>query len=187
MTIGVLSFHGDVAEHLALLHSLNVKALEVRSVEDLHLVDRLIIPGGESTVISRFLAETGVGDAIRQRVKEKALPVYGTCAGAILLARKATGKNAPKTLGLMDIVIDRNAYGSQMQSFQADVKITNLKKAIPVAFIRAPIITKIGRGVEVLAEFDGKPVLVKQGSLLAGTFHPETCGQSAIHEFFLSL
>lgn len=187
MTVGVLSFHGDFAEHLDVLRSLKVKNLEVRSTDDLQKVSHLIIPGGESTVMSQFLSSTGVGKEIIRRVKEKSLAVYGTCAGAILIARKATGKNAPKTLGLIDIVVDRNAYGTQMQSFQADLAVKGFVKPLPVAFIRAPVITKNGKNVEVLAVHNGHSVLVKQGRILAGTFHPEVCGESAVHRLFLSL
>ncbi|MEI8230944.1 MAG: hypothetical protein WCG83_07475, partial [Candidatus Peregrinibacteria bacterium] len=132
MKVGVLSFQGDFAEHLGVLKSLKVKAMEVRTLQDLNQVDRLIIPGGESTVMALFLEETGIGKEIvrratlsyRQRGKvtktQSLIPnpqplfVYGTCAGAILLAKKATGKNAPRTLGLIDITIDRNAYGTQL-------------------------------------------------------------------------
>lgn len=187
MTAGVLSFHGDVAEHLDVLRSLKAKAIEVKSIDDLQQVDRLIIPGGESTVITRFLQMSGLDKQIIKRVKEGSLAVYGTCAGAILLARKATGKNAPRSLGLIDIVVNRNAYGTHMQSFEADLKIKGSKKTLPVAFIRAPAITKTGKGVEVLATFKNTPVLVRQGRVLAGTFHPEVRGETLVHELFLTL
>lgn len=187
MTVGVLSFHGDFAEHLDVLRLLKVNAVEVRSIEELKKVDRLIIPGGESTVMAKFLSETGVGEAIKKRVNDRSLAIYGTCAGAIILASKVTGKNAPRLLGLMNITVDRNAYGTQAQSFQADLKIKGLKKPLPVSFIRAPIITKMGKGVEILAEFENNPVLVKQNRVLAGTFHPEMRGEVAIHRLFLSL
>ena len=185
--VGVLAFHGDFAEHLQILRQINATAIEVRSLNDLNRVDRLIIPGGESTVMSRFLTMSGVGDAIKGRVKKDTLAVYGTCAGAILLASKVTGKNAPTPLGLMDIAVDRNAYGSQMQSFMADLKIKGLKGTHSVAFIRAPVITKVGSGVDVLAIHKGNPVLVKHGRLLAGTFHPEVRDQTAVHQMFLEL
>lgn len=187
MTVGVLAFHGDFAEHIALLQSMKQKAIEVRSVADLGKVSHLIIPGGESTVMIRFLTETGVGAAIQRRVKEGSLAVYGTCAGAILVARKAMGKNAPRSLGLIDITVDRNAYGTQMQSFQTDIRVKRIAKKLPVAFIRAPVIAKVGKNVEVLAEYDGHPVLVKQGRMLAGTFHPEVRGQNVVHRLFLSI
>lgn len=187
MIVGVLAFHGDFAEHLEVLRSLKVKCLEVRSTDDLTKVNRLIIPGGESTVMARFLEETGVGDAIKKRVTERSLPIYGTCAGAILLARKATGLNPPKTLRLIDITVERNAYGTQLESFSADLRIKGVKSPLPVAFIRAPVITWVGKDAEVLATHQGKPVLVRQARILAGTFHPEVTGEKRIHEMFLTL
>ncbi|MSR87078.1 pyridoxal 5'-phosphate synthase glutaminase subunit PdxT [Candidatus Peribacteria bacterium] len=187
MTIGVLAFHGDFAEHLDVLKSLSVQCREVRSLADLDKVHRLIIPGGESTVMSRFLDESGLDKEIIKRVVQGSLPIYGTCAGAILLAKKVTGKNAPRSLKLIDMVIDRNAYGTQAQSFQTELKLKGMKKPLPVAFIRAPMITKVGEDVEVLASHNGFPVLVKQGSVLAGTFHPEVRGQDAIHRLFLCI
>ena len=187
MIVGVLAFHGDFAEHIALLRSMKVDTREVRSVEDMKEISHLIIPGGESTVMSRFLTMTGLGAEIKQRVKKGTLPVYGTCAGAILLAKKIMRKNPPGSLGLMDITVERNAYGTQLQSFHAQVSVKGMKKKIPVAFIRAPQITFTGKDVEVLATHGGHPVLVRQGRLLAGTFHPEVRGEKAIHEMFLSL
>ena len=170
-----------------MLESLGVTSLEVRSLDDLGKIDRLIIPGGESTVISRFLESTGVGREIRRRVQDSSLAVYGTCAGAILLARKVTGKNSPRALGLIDIVIERNAYGTQAQSFAAELSIRGIAKKVSAAFIRAPVITRIGRGVEILSVYDGIPVLVAQGRVLAGTFHPEVRGERAMHAVFLKL
>lgn len=187
MTIGVLAFHGDFAEHMALLRSMEQNAIEVRSIDDLVRIDHLIIPGGESTVMSDFLCSTGVGDAIIKRVKQGNLAVYGTCAGAILLARKITGKNSPRSLSLMDIAIQRNAYGTQLQSFSADLTIKEIKPKVSAAFIRAPVITETGKCVEVLAEHNGHPVLVRQGKLLAGTFHPEVRGQKHVHQMFLMM
>lgn len=187
MIVGVLSFHGDFAEHLEILRSLGAKAIEVRTLEDLARVHRLIIPGGESTVISRFLASTGTGAEIKKRVGEGSLPIYGTCAGAIILAKKVTGKNAPTSLGLLDMTADRNAYGTQAQSFHADLTVKGIKKPVPVAFIRAPMITKIGLRVEVLAEHKGAPVLVREGKILAGTFHPEVRAQNEVHRMFLRM
>lgn len=208
MTIGILAFQGDVAEHALILSRLHIPSVEVRSVEDLARVDALIIPGGESTVIAKFLQETGVGKEVVRRVTLKAekaerkegkegigmlpangnrsLIVYGTCAGAIVLAKKVTGKNAPKSLRLIDVTIDRNAYGTQIDSFEAELKISGMQKPVPVAFIRAPKITRIGKGVEILAKFRGEPVFVRQGNVLISTFHPEARGSTLIHELFLS-
>ena len=185
MVIGVLAFHGDVAEHLAVLRSLKVAAKEIRTVAALEDCTHLIIPGGESTVIAKFLHESGLDKLIRIRVSRGDLAVYGTCAGAILLAKKATGLHAPDPLGLIDMTVDRNAYGSQMQSFDALVHVKGLKKPLPVAFIRAPKITNVAQSVGILAEYGGSPVLVRQGRMLAGTFHPEVRGETAVHEIFL--
>lgn len=184
MTVGVLALQGDFAEHIAVLRSLRVTAKEIRTAEALRTIDALIIPGGESTVMSQFLYQFGMADVIIERAKN-GMPVYGTCAGAIIVAKQANGKNAPQTLGLIDIDVDRNAYGSQAQSFETQIDVKGIHKPVPVAFIRAPIIARVGPGVEILASHDGKPVLVRQGSVLAGTFHPEIRGETAIHELFL--
>lgn len=228
--VGVLAFQGDFSEHHQILKDLEVASIDVRNLEDLAKVSALIIPGGESTVIAKFLEETGVGREVVRRVttvgkggkegmegkgskvgkggkgsKEgkggefmsnkgsrylpavdsQGLSVFGTCAGAIVLARKATGKNAPKTLGLIDVTIDRNAYGSQVDSFETAVKVTGIRNSVDVAFIRAPKITSVGRGVEVLANHKGLPVLVRQGSVMIATFHPEVRGQTLVHRLFL--
>lgn len=196
MVVGVLAFQGDFAEHIDVLTKMRVKTVLVRSLEDLSKVDALIIPGGESTVIGKFLQETGMGKEIVRRVKagrqkgrtaEGSLFVYGTCAGAILLARKVKGKNVLRPLGLIDIVVDRNAYGSQADSFEAALKIVGTKEMISVSFIRAPKITHTGRRVTVLAEFGDNPVLIRQGNVLAGTFHPEMRFEPAIHRYFLTM
>ncbi len=213
MIVGILAFHGDVQEHRDVLSKMRVHSLEVRTVSDLAKVDALIIPGGESTVIAQFLEETGAGKDIARRAGLKAemagkaeraglavlvdtqnfaslpkpLIVYGTCAGAILLAKKVTGKNAPKTLGLIDVAVDRNAYGTQIDSFEAELKISGIQKPVPVAFIRAPKITAVGKGVEVLAKFRSEPVLVRQGNVMIGTFHAEVRDSDEIHRMFLSM
>lgn len=187
MSIGVLAFHGDFAEHIALLESLSVHAIEVRTHEDLEPVQGLIIPGGESTVISKFLEESGLGSVIRRRVRKRTLAVYGTCAGSILLASNITGKNAPRPLKLMDITIERNAYGTQRESFEADVRVKGITEKVACAFIRAPVITHVSRKVEILASHGGHPILVRQGNVLAGTFHPEMRGSTSIHRLFLTM
>ncbi len=185
MKVGILAFHGNVSEHAAVFRALRVDHGDVRSIDNLRACTHVIIPGGESTVMSRFLLMTGVGAEIVRRVTEGSLAVYGTCAGAILVSKKATGKNAPASLDLIDIDIERNAYGSQAQSFDTDLTVKGIGGNIPVAFIRAPIITRVGAGVDVLAEHEGKPVLVRQGNVLAGTCHPEARGATHIHQFFL--
>ena len=187
MVVGVLAFQGDFAEHMQVLNRLHVPSLEVRTKDDLSKIDALIIPGGESTVIAKFLVSTGVGRELQRRISDRGHPlaVYGTCAGAIVLARKAIGKNAPRTLNLIDITVDRNAYGTQIESFETVLNVRGIKEPLSVAFIRAPKITRCGRKVEVLADDQGLPVLVRQGRVLVGTFHPEVRAETAIHRYFL--
>lgn len=189
MIVGVLAFQGDFAEHIAVLSRMHVPSVEVRTKDDMSKIDALIIPGGESTVIAKFLEETGVGAEIVKRLKSVKHPlrVYGTCAGAIVLARKATGKNAPKTLGLIDAVVDRNAYGNQINSFEAELKVSGIRKPVPVAFIRAPKITAVGKGVVILAKFRGEPVLIRQGNVMIGTFHAEVRASTDVHQLFLGI
>ncbi len=189
MVVGVLAFQGDFAEHIAVLNALHVPSVEIRTKDDLAKIDALILPGGESTVIAKFLTESGVGREIQRRLKDAKNPlfVYGTCAGAIVLARKATGKNAPRTLGVIDVIIDRNAYGTQVDSFEAKLKIRGIKDAVPVAFIRAPKISWLGKGVEVLAQHQGSSVLLRQGNVMIGTFHAEVRGESSVHRLFLTM
>ncbi len=188
MVTGVLAFQGDFAEHLQVLSRMHMPSVEVRTKDDMSKIDALIIPGGESTVIAKFLEETGVGREIQKRIKNVKHPlrVYGTCAGAIVLARKATGKNAPKTLGLIDAVVDRNAYGTQVDSFEAELKISGIRKPVPVAFIRAPKIVSVGKGLEILSRFRGEPVLIRQGNVMIGTFHAEVRDCTDIHRMFLA-
>lgn len=189
MIVGVLAFQGAFAEHIDVLNRIHVPSVDVRSKEDMAKVDALIIPGGESTVISRFLEETGVGAEIVKRVKNTKHPllVYGTCAGAIVLARKARGKNAPRTLRLIDVVVDRNAYGTQIDSFEATLKVSGIRSPVPVSFIRAPKIVSVGTDVQVLARFRGEPVLVRQGRVMIGTFHSEVRRAPDIHTMFLAM
>lgn len=185
MHAGVLAIQGDVAEHLAVLRALKVAHSEVRTCTDLLQCTHLIIPGGESTVMAKFLWKSGLAKEIQKRVKAKSLSVYGTCAGAILVAKNVTGKNAPKPLGLIDITVERNAYGTQTESFDASVKLKGEKKAIAVSFIRAPKISRVGKSVQVLSSHGKEAVLVRQGNILAGTFHPEMRDDKTVHALFL--
>lgn len=186
VTVGVLALQGDFAEHLAVLRSLGIASKEVRTPADLESYDRLIIPGGESTVMSKLLDSTGLRAAILERAKKGTLPIFGTCAGAILLASQILGKNSPQGLGLIAMTVDRNAYGTQEQSFHADIDVKGIGM-VPVAFIRAPKITNVGDGVEVIASYEGVPVLVRQGEFLAATCHPEVRGETSIHKLFLAM
>lgn len=187
MKVGVLAFHGDFAEHIEILQSLKLTPVEIRSPEDLKGISKLIIPGGESTVMSAFLEHSGLGKEIKKRVLNKNLCVFGTCAGAILLAKKVTGKNAPNTLGLIDLTVDRNAYGTQLDSFDATIKAKGISKPFHVSFIRAPRFSTVGKAARVLAEYQGIPVLVEQGRVLVAAFHPEVRGETSLHEYFIAL
>ncbi|MCR4335488.1 MAG: pyridoxal 5'-phosphate synthase glutaminase subunit PdxT [archaeon] len=183
ITIGVLALQGDFAEHIKILESMKVNAIEVRNNSDLQKCSALIIPGGESTTIGKLLKISGLDREIKKRAK-KAMPIYGTCAGAIVLAKKVLNEKEFFPLELIDVEIKRNAYGRQLDSFEAEVEIKGIGKLNGV-FIRAPVISKIGKKIEVLAKFEGKPVLVKQGNILIGTFHPETEKNSELHNYFL--
>jgi len=184
LIVGVLALQGDFVEHIQILKLMKIDFVEVRNKNDLEKCSALIIPGGESTVIAKFLSTTGLDKEIKKRVKS-GMPIYGTCAGAIILAKKVVGEKKFEPLGLIDVEIKRNAYGRQIDSFEAEMSIEN--KKINGVFIRAPIISKIGKKVEVLIKLDKKPVLVKQGNILIGTFHPESEGITIIHRLFLDL
>ncbi len=137
-------------------------------------------------MMCRFLEIFALAEPLLERITN-GMPVYGTCAGAIVLSKRALGKNPPKTLRAMDIDVDRNAYGAQIHSFNTTLKVTGIQLPVKAAFIRAPVIIRVGEGVEVLSKEKGDPVLVRQGKLLAGTFHPEVQGENAIHKLFLRM
>src|SRR5215510_3568138 len=183
--VGVLAVQGDFAAHAAMLESLQAETVEVRTVADLEKCDALVLPGGESTTQLQFLQEEGLFDAIRKFAASEQ-PVFGTCAGAILLANKVQ-RPAQDSLALMDMTVTRNAYGRQMAS---DVFFGSSKlepTPMEMVFIRAPIIERVGPGVEVLAEYGGKPVLVQKEHLLAATFHPELTSDTTVHRHFLKM
>ena len=168
-----------------MLHSLGAETTEVRTIADLQQCDALILPGGESTTQLQFLQEEGLGEEIKKFAAKKR-PVFGTCAGAILLAARVNNP-AQDSLGLLDMTILRNGYGRQLAS---DVSFCNSKlksEPMEMVFIRAPIIERVGPGVEILAEYGGKPVLVQKGNLLAATFHPELSVDTTVHRHFLEL
>jgi 5'-phosphate synthase pdxT subunit len=186
MTIGVLALQGDFAEHLAMLARIGVDTREVRKASDLEGVDALIIPGGESTTIGKLMARYGLDEAIRARAKQ-GMPIYGTCAGLILLAQAIEGSEQPR-LGLMDIAVVRNAFGRQIESFEADIPFAPTpEQPVRGVFIRAPIVSRIGAGVQTLSVFDRKIVAVQQGNLLATAFHPELTDDTRVQRYFLSL
>lgn len=185
MRVGILGLQGDFALHQRMLASLGVETRIVRSMEDLEGCASLVIPGGESTTMGGLLVRFGMLEALSARIRE-GLPVLGTCAGAILLAREIIGYPDQPRLGVLDIAIERNAYGRQKESFETDVLIPSLREQpYRAVFIRAPIIRVVGPGVEVLAWFEGLPILVRQGHILAATFHPELTDDPYIHRYFL--
>lgn len=185
MVIGILAIQGDFEAHARTLEKLGVKCVFVRAPEDLAGVAGLILPGGESTTHMKLLAETGLEAAIRQMAADGGA-LFGTCAGAILLAREVKSP-AQHSLGLLDMTVVRNAYGRQLSS-EVLMLPTKLREApVEMVFIRAPIIEKTGPQVEILAERDGRPILVRQGKVMASTFHPELTNDTAIHEQFIKL
>ncbi len=185
MKVGVLAVQGDFEAHGQMLERLGVEPVYVRSREDLEGLDGVILPGGESTTHIKFLEEEGLGPALRE-FAERGGAIFGTCAGAILLAKEVRNPSQA-SLGLLDITISRNAYGRQVDS---DVRFGSCRlkdEPVEMVFIRAPIINETRAGVEVLAENEGLPVMVQQDRVLASTFHPELTGDSTVHEYFLRL
>ena len=182
---GVLAVQGDFSRHLAALARVGEAGSEVRTVEDLDRVDRLIVPGGESTTVGLLLARYGLGEAIRGQA-EAGMPIWGTCMGMILLATSVEGRPDQPTLGLLDIEVRRNAFGAQVHSFESEVSLADLGSVTGV-FIRAPIVTRMGAGVLSLAEWAGKTVAVRQGRRLGTSFHPELTEDTRLHEAFLRL
>lgn len=184
MTVGVLAIQGDYEAHKAVLQRLGANVVLVRNPEQLDAIDAIVIPGGESSTFLNFLAERGFLDKLREFVTTK--PALGTCAGAILLA-KAVENPPQESLGVLDIRVRRNAYGRQIDSSIREAQTKLGEKPLEMVFIRAPKITGAGEGVEVLATADGNPVLVRQGKIMASTFHPELTSDTRVHEAFLKL
>jgi pyridoxal 5'-phosphate synthase pdxT subunit len=175
MRVGILAVQGDFREHAAMLRSLGAEPVEVRKPEQLDDLDGLVIPGGESTAIMRLVRIYGLEEAVRRF----AGPVFGTCAGMILLDREH--------LGLVDVLVRRNAYGRQVASFEADLELAENRGTVRGVFIRAPRVADLGPEVEVLAELDGEPVLLRDGRFLVASFHPELTDDTRVHELFLDL
>jgi len=173
--IGVLAVQGNFREHAAMLRGLGADVVEVRTPDELAGLDGLVVPGGESTTFMRLMRLYGLDEALRSF----AGPVFGTCAGMIVLDRNH--------LGLIDVEVDRNAYGRQVASFEADLELSGGEESLRGIFIRAPRVREIGEAVEVLAEHHGEPVLLHQGRFLAASFHPELTDDTRVHERFLAL
>jgi pyridoxal 5'-phosphate synthase pdxT subunit len=173
--IGVLAVQGNFREHAGMLRLLGAEVVEVRRAEQLGGLDGLVVPGGESTAIRRLMRVSGLEEPVREFPRT----LFGTCAGMILFDRAH--------LGLMDVEVDRNAFGRQVASFEADVDLTGEQEPLKGVFIRAPRIVDAGPGVEVLGRLDGEPVLVREGRVLAASFHPELTEDTRVHELFLNL
>lgn len=185
MKIGILGMQGDIEEHLAVMEKIGVESLRVKSPETLETVNGLIIPGGESTTMLKLLKITGLFEVLRKKIKE-GFPVYGTCAGLILLANDVYSP-AQDSLKVLDIAVNRNGYGRQINSFNAEISIPIIdEKPFNAVFIRAPVIVKTGN-VDVLSIYNGMPVFVKHDNILASTFHPELSDDVRVHEFFLGM
>lgn len=184
MKIGVLALQGDVPEHERALEAAGAAPATVRHAHELDAVDALVLPGGESTTMAKLLSRFDLLEPLRARARG-GLPLYGTCAGMILMARDVAG--GEDTLGVMDVAVTRNAYGRQVDSFEADLDIGGIEGPFRAVFIRAPAVERVGPGVEVLASCDGRPVLVREGSLLASSFHPEMTGDQRVHELFVAM
>lgn len=187
--VGVLALQGDTREHLAALREAGADATTVRRLAELKSVDALVIPGGESTAMSHLLRELDLLEPLRARLAD-GLPAYGSCAGMILLASEILDAGAPGRealpLGGIDMTVRRNAFGRQVDSFEEDIVFSGLDSSVHAVFIRAPWVERVGPSVEVLAEAGGHPVAVRQGSVLATSFHPEMTGDRRVHAMFVA-
>jgi 5'-phosphate synthase pdxT subunit len=187
MKVGVLGLQGDVREHLRALQAAGATGKVVKTATELADTDALVVPGGESTTIGKLMNRFDLLEPIIARARA-GMPLYGTCAGMILMANDIVGgHDAPNRLRVMDITVQRNAYGGQVASFEADISVAGMDTLFPAVFIRAPVVESVGAGVDVLATYDDIPVLVKQDHLLASSFHPEMTGDGRIHELFVEM
>lgn len=186
MKVGVLALQGAFREHAAALKRCGCEVVEVRKPINTEGIDALVIPGGESTTIGKLLGDYGLMEPVLAKAHD-GLPIFGTCAGAIILARDIVGSDQPR-LGLIDIIIQRNAYGRQVDSFEVDLEIPVLgKEPFAAVFIRAPLIKEARPGVEVLAHYKDGIVLARQGNVLVSTFHPELTSDLRLHRYFLNM
>ena len=185
MKIGVLGLQGDVAEHGRALEAAGATPVVVRRPEELVEVEAVVLPGGESTTIGKLLHRYDLLEPLARRARS-GMPLYGTCAGLILMARTVVGEHGvPHGLGVLDVTVKRNAYGRQVDSFECDLDVAGLEAPFRAVFIRAPVIESVGTGVEVLAEHDGHPVVVRRDHLMALSFHPEMTDDPRLHALFL--
>ena len=174
-------------EHLRALESAGATPVEVRTAAHLEEVEALVVPGGESTTIGKLLDRFELLEPLKERANG-GMPLFGTCAGLILMANEIVGgQDAPHRLGVMDVGVRRNAYGRQVDSFESELEVSGFDDPFIAVFIRAPVIERVGEGVEVLATSDDVPVLVRQGNLVAASFHPEMTGDARLHEMFVEI
>jgi 5'-phosphate synthase pdxT subunit len=179
---GVLALQGDFREHAAAFADAGATPVEVRTPEELAEVDCLAIPGGESTTISKLARSAGLVEPIVERANA-GMPILGTCAGMIVMARRVEGLES--LLGLVDISVRRNAYGRQVDSFEADLVVDGVDHPVRGVFIRAPVVDDVGEGVRVLGRHEGRPVVLEQGKLVVASFHPELVGETRLHAYLL--
>ena len=186
MKVGVLALQGDVREHIQSLLACGVEAVAVRRAQEIEKVDALVLPGGESTTIAQLAEVFGIFDLIKEKIKN-GMPVYGSCAGMILLASEILdAKEGQKSFGGLDITVRRNAFGRQVDSFESDIAFNDgSEQLIHAVFIRAPWVEKVSDSVEVLASVDAHPVAVRSKTALATSFHPELTGDHRIHRYFI--
>jgi 5'-phosphate synthase pdxT subunit len=184
--VGVLALQGASRRHAEALAALGAHAVEVRTPEDLTGVEGLVLPGGESTTMSKLLDISGLFEPVAERLRA-GMPAFGTCAGLILLATDILdGRPDQRSFSALDVAVRRNAFGRQVDSFETDLDVAGVDGgSFPAVFIRAPAIERVGEGVEVLASVDGRPVLCRQGAVMAAAFHPELSGDLRLHERFL--
>ncbi len=183
--VGVVAIQGDFEKHILAVEAAGGEAVEVRTPDDFQGSDLAIIPGGESTTVGLLMERFGLGDALRERASQ-GMPVWGTCMGMILMARNVAGRHQ-YTLDLLDISVERNAFGAQVHSFEDEVCIAGMKEPVTGVFIRAPVVTRLGEGVQKLADYQGRIVAVRQGNLIGTSFHPELTDDRRMHEWFLRL
>jgi len=185
--VGVLALQGASQRHAEALSALGAHPVEVRAPHDLAGLEGLVLPGGESTAMSKLLVLSGLFEPVAERLAD-GMPAFGTCAGLILLsAQVLDGRSDQRSFGILDVDVRRNAFGRQVDSFETDLDVAGVDGGrFPAVFIRAPVIERVGEAVEVLASVGGLPVLCRQGSILAAAFHPELSGDLRLHQFFLA-
>lgn len=184
LRIGVLALQGAVREHVLSIEATGATAVQVKRLEDLEGLDALVLPGGESTTMRKLLDRYELLEPIR-KLAEEGIPMFGTCAGLILLARNVVGQESH--LGVMDVTVERNSFGRQVDSFEVDLDIIGFGEPFPAVFIRAPHIVKVGKSVEVLAKHDNRIVLARDGNFLGCSFHPELTEDHRLMRYFVKL